>query len=187
MPSILLLDDEPYVVASLRRALRGALGPDVHMETFTDPHEALARINDHAFDLVVSDCRMPVMDGIQFLRFVREMRPTAVRMVVSASTELSGVMSAINDVGAFRYIVKPWITEVLIEDVRAALALAAAEREQRALADEARVQKGELESRIAVCRRLEEEEPGITHVNWGPQGEVLMPTLPGPLQSDAPK
>ena len=181
MPSILMLDDEPHVVAALRRALRSPLGDTVTLETFTDPHSALARVGEHAFDLVMSDFRMPVMDGIQFLRFVRELQPGAVRMVVSASTELNGVMSAINDVGVFRYVVKPWTTELLVEDVRAALATAAAAREQRRLADEARVYNGDMGATEAERRRLEEMEPGITQVAWGPGGEVLMPTLPGPL------
>jgi response regulator RpfG family c-di-GMP phosphodiesterase len=129
----------------------------------------------------MSDFRMPLMDGIQFLRFVRELQPGSVRMVVSASTELNGVMSAINDVGVFRYVVKPWTTELLIEDVNAALALAAEGREQRRLADEARVRNGQLGEAEAERRRLEELEPGITQVNWGPGGEVLMPTLPAAL------
>lgn len=181
MPSILMLDDEPNVVAALRRALRRPLGEHVTIETFTDPHDALARVGEHAFDLVMSDFRMPLMDGIQFLRFVRELQPGAVRMVVSASTELNGVMSAINDVGVFRYVVKPWTTELLIEDVNAALALSATGREQRRLADESRVRRGELGETEAERRRLEELEPGITQVNWGPGGEVLMPTLPASL------
>jgi two-component system probable response regulator PhcQ len=182
MPSILLLDDEPHVVAALRRALRTPLGEGVTMECFTDPHEALARVGEHSFDVVVSDFRMPQMDGTQFLRFVRAIQPEAVRMVVSASTEISGVMSAINELGVFRYVVKPWTTELLIEDVQSALQQAAEAREQRRLADEARVQKGELGAAEAERRRLEEMEPGITNVQWGPNGEVLMPTLPAPLQ-----
>ncbi len=177
MFSILLLDDEPNVLAALRRTLRGPLGSGVKMETFTDPHDALARVGEHSFDLVMSDFRMPVMDGIQFLHFVREMQPATLRMIVSASTDISSVMSAVNDVGVFRYVVKPWTTELLVEDVRAALAQSLASREQRQLADAMRVQKGDLGAAEAERRRLEEIEPGLTHVEWGPNGEVLMPPL----------
>ncbi len=181
MASILMLDDEPHVVAALRRALRRPLGEGTTMECFTDPHAALARVGEHAFDLVVSDFRMPQMDGIQFLRFVRAMQPEALRMIVSASTEISAVMSAINEIGVFRYVVKPWTTELLIEDVKAALEHAAGGREQRRLADEMRVRNGQMGAGEAERRRLEEMEPGITAVQWGPNGEVLMPTLPVPL------
>lgn len=177
MPSILLLDDEPNVVSALRRALREPLGETVRMETFTDPYAALARVGEHAFDLVMSDFRMPAMDGVQFLRFVRELQPFAVRMIVSASTEITGVMSAVNDVGVFRYVVKPWATDLLASDVLEALAKSAADREQRQLADQARVLEGLLAPDAAERRRLEELEPGITQVEWGPNGEVLMPPL----------
>lgn len=177
MVSILLLDDEPHVLSALRRALRQALGERVRLELFTSPHDALARIGEHAFDLVISDFRMPAMDGVQFLRFVRELQPDTPRMIVSASTEISAVMSAINEVGVFRYVVKPWNTALLVDDVRAALALAAATREQRQLADERRVQTGALGRCEAELRRLEALEPGITLVDWTLDGEVQMPPL----------
>jgi DNA-binding NtrC family response regulator len=175
---ILLLDDEPNVLSALRRTLRTPLGDEVTMETFTEPHAALERIGEHTFDLIVSDFRMPVMDGIQFLRFARELQPHALRMIVSASTEINGVMSAINDIGVFRYVVKPWTTEVLVDDVRNALAQSAANREQRQLADAMRVETGALDRSAAERQRLEELEPGLTQVAWGPNGEVLMPALP---------
>jgi len=177
MFSILLLDDEPHVLSALRRTLRTPLGDQVKVETFTDPHDALARVGERRYDLIVSDFRMPLMDGIQFLRFARELQPEALRMVVSASTEINGVMSAINDVGVFRYIVKPWTAEVLIDDVRAALAQSQANQEQRALADAMRVETGALGRAEAELRRLEALEPGLTKVEWGPNGEVLMPPL----------
>jgi two-component system, probable response regulator PhcQ len=177
MFSILLLDDEPHVLSALRRTLRTPLGDQVSMETHTDPHEALARVGEHAFDLLITDFRMPAMNGVQFLRFARELQPHALRMVVSASTEINGVMSAINDVGVFRYVVKPWTTDVLVDDVRAALAESFAGREQRRLADAMRVETGEIGRTEAERRRLEELEPGLTDVQWGPNGEVLMPPL----------
>ena len=176
MFSILMLDDEPNVLSALRRSLRLPLGESVKIEAHTDPHDALARVGEHAFDLVMSDFRMPTMDGIQFLRFVRELQPTSLRMIVSASTEVNGVMSAINDIGVFRYIVKPWTTALLIEDVRAALAQSVADREQRALAEAKRMESSERRHE-AECRRLEALEPGLTRVEWGAQGEVLMPPL----------
>lgn len=177
MFSILLLDDEPHVLSALRRTLRSPLGEQVRMETFTDPHAALSRVAEHTFDLLMSDFRMPEMDGIQFLRYARALQPHALRMIVSASTEVNGVMSAINDVGVFRYIVKPWTTELLVDDVRAALAASEASRNERALADATRVKTGQLGRVEAERRRLEELEPGLTHVEWGPNGEVVMPPL----------
>jgi two-component system probable response regulator PhcQ len=179
MQAILLLDDEPHVLAAIRRCLRQALGDQVTIESHSDPYDALARGGVCTFDLVISDLRMPQMDGIQFLRFFRELQPNTIRMIVSASIEINGVMSAINDVGVFRYVVKPWTTDLMIEDVRSALAHATMERNQRELVDE---MCGGVARKDLERRRLEAMEPGLTDVAWGPAGEVLMPNLyPGTL------
>lgn len=175
--TMLLLDDEPHVLAALRRTLRLPLGDGVRMEFFTDVHNALARVGEQPFDLVMADYRMPGLDGVQFLRFVRTMQPDALRMIVSASTEISGVMSAINDVGVFRYVVKPWTNDLLVADVADALRESAAAAEQRRLAEAMRLSSGEASAEADERSRLEALEPGITHVDWGPNGEVLMPPL----------
>jgi two-component system probable response regulator PhcQ len=176
MPRILLLDDEPHVLSALRRTLRLPLGDRVTLEMHTDPHAALARVGEARFDVVCSDFRMPAMDGVQFLHFVRELQPEAVRMIVSASTEIQGVMSAINEVGVFRYVVKPWTATVLVDDLRAALAQADADRETRALAEAKRLEDPDHRARRERAR-LESLEPGITDVEWTEQGEVVMPSL----------
>ena len=169
MFSILMLDDEPSVLAALCRTLRDPLGCNVMMELFTDPHDALARVGEHSFNLVMSDFRMPVMDGIKFLHFVRELQPETLRMIVSASTDISSVMSEVNDVGVFRCVVKPWTTDLLIDDVRAALIQSVCNRDQRRLADATRVHNGDLDPAEAERHWLEESEPGLTHVNLGPE------------------
>ena len=171
-----MLDDEPHVLSALRRTLRLPLGEDVTMELFTCPHEALQRMGTQAFDLIMSDFRMPAMNGIQFLRFARELQPDAVRIIVSASTEIDGVMSAINDVGVFRYIVKPWASALLVSDVREALAKSVADRDERELAQAKRMDSAD--HRVALeLKRLEAMEPGLTDVEWSDNGEVLMPAL----------
>lgn len=178
MPTLLLLDDEPHVLSSLRRALRQPLGEDVKILTFIDPHAALNHLCEHAVDLVMTDFRMPAMSGLQFLHFVRELQPDAVRMIVSASTDVSSVIDSINEVGVFRYVVKPWSTGLLIEDVKAALDKARTGREQRRLADAMRERSADAAPPDEIeRRRLEALEPGLTHVEWGPNGEVLMPPL----------
>ena len=175
-----MLDDEPHVLSALRRTLRLPLGDDVTIEMFTCPHEALLRMGAQPFDLVMSDFRMPAMNGVQFLRFARELQPEAVRMIVSASTEIDGVMSAINDVAVFRYIVKPWTSALLISDVREALATAIAQREERELAHARRMDCADHRLELEL-QRLEALEPGLTDVEWSDNGEVLMPALDASL------
>ena len=178
-PRLLLLDDEPHVVAALQRLLRQHFGRSLAIDTQVDPVQALALAELRHWDAVLSDYRMPQLDGLEFLRRLSTLQPHAVRLVLSASCDLETVMRAVNDVGVFRYLVKPWQTEALIEHVQAALRHARVQSEERALANAMRVQRGELGAQEAERRRLEEIEPGITHVEWGPQGEVIMPPLHG--------
>ena len=181
MTRLLLIDDEPHVAASLQRVLRRALGTAVRIETLSDPHAAVALVRERAFDVVVSDYRMPGMNGIELLKLVRDAQPHAVRMMLSASSEFSTLMDAVNEVEVFRYLPKPWNDDELVAQVRLALERAETSRHDRELADAMRVQVGEASVIDVEMRRLEELEPGITRVDWGPNGEVLMPVnLPEP-------
>jgi two-component system probable response regulator PhcQ len=174
---ILLVDDEPHVGAALQRALRLHFGGRLRIETCSGPLQALARAEMHAWDVVISDYRMPQLNGLEFLRRLIALQPHVVRIVLSASSDLQTITRAVNDVGVYRYLVKPWQAEQLVAHVAAALRHAQDMLEQRTLADQMRVQLGELGPEDAERRRLEAFEPGITHVDWGPNGEVLMPPL----------
>jgi two-component system probable response regulator PhcQ len=177
MSRLMIVDDEPNVTHALRRVLKRHLPPDVRVEAFNDPFVALARARECTFDVVISDYRMPGMDGLLFLQHVQATQSLAVRMILSASSEADAVIKAINDVQAFRYLTKPWSEEELMAQVHLALAHAAAQQDERALADDMRLQRGQLTPQARELKRLEALEPGLTQVDWGPHGEVLMPPL----------
>lgn len=173
MKRFLLVDDEVNVLSALQRTLRQKLGDiDLKIETCSDPVAALERIGETAFDLVISDHRMPGMTGVEFLKAVRKIQPDAVRLMLSAYSEFQAVVNAVNEAEVFRYISKPWQAEELEEIIRLALARREKVLEDRRLSDEVRVKLGELSPQSMEARRLEEEEPGITKVNWGPDGSV---------------
>ena len=102
---------------------------------------------------------------------------------IFVSTEKSGsgpdgwmteVAQAFNAAGIRRFIAKPWKDYELIAAIGQSLALRAAAVENQSLADEMRLARGTLTAEDLERRRLEAEEPGITHVNWGPDGSVLL-------------
>jgi two-component system, probable response regulator PhcQ len=166
MKQMLIVDDEPAVLAALQRALKQRFKAVLSVETQSDPHLALARVRDKAFDIVMSDLRMPEMDGVSLLTLVSAMQPRCVRMLLTGSADFETAQRAINDAGLFRYLTKPWSDTELAAHMEAAML----ESGRPAAGVEASPQEAEL-------RRLEAMEPGLTHVEWGPQGEVLMPPL----------
>lgn len=175
MRRILLIDDEVNVLNALQRTLRQCFpAQGLKIEAFTDPEQALLRSAEVAFDAAISDYRMPAMNGVDFLKMLKGIQPDTVRLVLSASTEFETVMSAVNQAEVFRYIAKPWQTEELHNTLTLAFTRRDQMIEDRRLADELRVKRGELTPEELEAKRLEAEEPGITKVNWGADGSVQL-------------
>jgi len=161
MKRLLIVDDERPVLHALGRVLRRHFKlHELSVEICTDPLHALRRMEVERYHVLISDYRMPRMDGVTLLAHAREFDPRTVRMMLSAAADFSTVLAAVNRAGVFRYIPKPWRELQLLTDLRAALAFDPC----------ATPSAYELEQ-----RRLEALEPGITQVEWGPNGEVLIP------------
>jgi YesN/AraC family two-component response regulator len=165
MTQLLIVDDEPAVLSALRRELRSLFGAALDIETCDDPALALTLVRERTFDIVMSDLRMPAIDGLAFLNLVSALSPRSLRMVLTGSADFETAQRAINDAGVFRYLTKPWSSAELRSHFAAAIAASAA------------LPAGTPDPQEAERRRLEALEPGITAVEWGPAGEVLMPPL----------
>ncbi|HZF80364.1 MAG TPA: response regulator [Rubrivivax sp.] len=130
-PSLLIVDDEPAVLAALQRALRKRLGAEVDMVAHTDAILALEAARQRDFDVVISDLRMPEIDGVGFLSLVSAVLPESVRMILTGSADFLTAQTAIQDAGVFRYLTKPWNDDEVALHVRAALAQAQANKAPR--------------------------------------------------------
>ncbi len=115
-PRLLFVDDDPAVVAGLRRMLR-ARRVEADLTFATGPDEALAHLSAGAFDGVVSDMRMPDMDGASLLAVVRERSPATVRVILSGQTERSAAVRAAGV--AHRFLDKPTHPDELVATVAA--------------------------------------------------------------------
>jgi DNA-binding NtrC family response regulator len=104
--TIVIVDDEEMVLTSLNSFLSLETGYTV--KTFTSAKEALVYIEEEPVDLVVSDYLMPEMDGISFLAAVRDLRPEVPRIILTGYADKENAIKAINNVGLFQYIEKPW-------------------------------------------------------------------------------
>ncbi len=175
MDRILLVDDEINVLRALQRALNLHLGGEgVKAEIYEDPREALARAEEVSFSLVMSDYRMPVMDGVAFLKRFKAIQPNAVRLILSAQADQGALISAINEAQILRFLAKPWNDQELVETIREGLKTFSRNAEDQQLADRARLDTQRMSRQDFELKRLEEQEPGITKVKWGPEGEVLL-------------
>jgi len=128
--TLLFVDDEPGILSSLRRLFRphgyniliaegGALG--------------LAEMEKTHVDLVISDMRMPEMDGAAFLKAVRERWPDTVRILLTGYADVTSTVAAINEGEIYRYISKPWDDAEIVNTVRDALARQKLELENQRL------------------------------------------------------
>jgi DNA-binding NtrC family response regulator len=112
--TVLLLDDDPEIIKSLSSLL--ALETDYHVLTFTSANEAAEAIETHEIDLAIVDYLMPgAMDGIEFLIALRKRQPYSVRMILTAYADKENAIKAINEVGLYKYLEKPWNSEELLQ------------------------------------------------------------------------
>jgi len=114
---VLVLDDEAIVCKSLTKAL-GKLGFQV--TAFEDPEQALARIDQEPFDIVVTDVIMGDVDGIQVLAHVKQRSPETEVIIMTAYAMMDLARKAM-DLGAFDFIAKPFDAE----EIRAIVSRAA--------------------------------------------------------------
>ncbi|TCV89649.1 response regulator [Sulfurirhabdus autotrophica] len=179
MYRIMLVDDEENILNALRRVLVSDFDHEgqnyqLTVETFSLPKDALKRAEEIAFDLVISDFRMPVMNGVEFLKAFRKIQPNSSRMILSGYTDLDGLLGAINEAQIYRFINKPWNDFDLKSAIAQALTYRGLIMENERLADLVRVQQGQLSKQEMALKQLEAESPGITKVNWGPDGSVML-------------
>ena len=111
IPVVLIVDDEEMVLTSLRSFL--ALETNYRVLGFDAPDKALAAVREKTIDLVVSDCLMPKMTGIDFLLEVKKLQPFATRILLTGYADKENAIKAINEVGLYQYIEKPWDNEDL--------------------------------------------------------------------------
>jgi DNA-binding NtrC family response regulator len=110
--TVVIVDDEDMVLTSLNSFL--SLETDYVVETFTSARDALEYIEKNDIDLVISDYLMPEMDGISFLAKVKELHPQVPRIILTGYADKENAIKAINDVGLFQYIEKPWDNDDLL-------------------------------------------------------------------------
>lgn len=112
LPKILIVDDEVNILRAMKRVLRLY---ELDIIVTTSPEEALEMVKSTDIDLVISDQRMPTMEGIDLLTKIKELSPRTYRILMSAYSDIEVFIAAINSGNIFQYISKPWDNEQLIK------------------------------------------------------------------------
>jgi len=115
--SILCVDDDPSILAAFERQFRKTF----RIETAISGEEGLAAIARKAFAVVVSDLRMPGMNGIQFLAAVRAQAPDTVRVMLTGQADMADAIAAVNQGAIFRFLLKPSSATILGKVIESAL------------------------------------------------------------------
>ncbi|KAF0219768.1 MAG: response regulator [Geobacteraceae bacterium] len=165
--SILLVDDEPNVLAALQRAL---VDEPLDTRTAQSGEEGVAALRSQTFKIVISDERMPGMDGAEFLSIVRERFPETVRMMLTGHASIEATMRAVNSGEIYRFFTKPWNEIELKLAIRSAIEKYDLEAENRRLLKTVRHQAVEF-------KVLEKRYPGITRLEKDDNGNVIMPDM----------
>lgn len=105
-PSIMFVDDEASILRAVRRIFREA---PYEVRTAESAQSALAMLADTPADVVVSDFRMPGIDGVTFLHSVYEKYPDTVRILLTGFADVAVAQEAINEARVFRFLTKPWV------------------------------------------------------------------------------
>jgi two-component system NtrC family sensor kinase len=143
---ILCVDDERNVLRSLERIF---IDDDYEILTATSAEEGLRILeNNGPFQVVISDYRMPAMDGVEFLKEVYRRWPDTVRIVLSGYADTAAIVSAINEGRIYKFIPKPWDDNELRVTVANALERYALQKHNRELMAELSRANDELEQKV---------------------------------------
>jgi response regulator RpfG family c-di-GMP phosphodiesterase len=128
--TLLCVDDEPSILSALRRLFRASY----HVLTADSAAAALQLLEHESVDVVLSDMRMPEMDGAEFLAQVRRRNPDTVRLMMTGYADVASIMAAINGGEIYRYVTKPWRDSDIVLAVRHAFERLALQQERDRLA-----------------------------------------------------
>jgi serine/threonine protein kinase len=101
---LLLIDDEERILTALKSLFKARY----HVFATTDPEKALDFISKYHVHVIISDQRMPQMQGVELLRRSREISPRSVRILLTGYSDLASIVGSINDGEVYRFISKPW-------------------------------------------------------------------------------
>jgi response regulator RpfG family c-di-GMP phosphodiesterase len=180
--TVLLVDDEENILKSLQRLL---MDEELDIETAMSGEAGLEKLRSlKNVGLIVSDQRMPGMNGAEFLGRSQEYAPLALRILLTGYSDINATIDAINKGGAYRYLSKPWNDDELVQTIRDAVRQYALIAENKRLNEIITKQNEELQEwnqnlkervlqqTTAIRKKSEEVQAALEHVREDYQGMI---------------
>ena len=139
--NILYVDDEVHNL----NAFKASFGRTFNVFTAESAMEAMTILQTQPMHIVVSDQRMPVTTGVEFLQSIIPLYPDAIRILLTGYADMSAVIDAINKGQVYLYITKPWQEDELRQNLERAFEIFSLRRENKALTDQLLVVNEQLE------------------------------------------
>ena len=152
---IVVVDDEKIVTSAFSTLLKVEGFSDAHF--FNNPNEALAFLSENVPDLVISDFLMPEMNGLEFLGEVKKIYPEVSKILLTGYADKENAIRAINEIGLYRYIEKPWNNDDLIINIKNGIERSYLLSQLRQKISELEVAHNELEKYSHNLEQLVEE------------------------------
>ena len=158
VPRLIAVDDDSLVLGSLKGLF--TLETDYEVELFDDPLKPVDYLVSNPVDLVISDFLMPQMNGLEFLTEARRLQPDAARILLTGFADKQNAIRAINEVGIYHYLEKPWDNDHLLLLIRNAL-------QEKSL-------RRQLGDKVKDLNRLAREYTDLTDKHRGLEREMEM-------------
>jgi len=113
---VLILDDDRLVTKTLEILLKSQT--DYEIFPFNSPNLALEFVKENDIDLIISDFLMPELNGIEFLTEVKKVKPSITTILLTGYADKENAIKAINEVGLYKYIEKPWDNDELLINIK---------------------------------------------------------------------
>ena len=155
MGKIVVVDDEKIVISAFKTLLKVEGFSDAHF--FNNPEEAIKFLKSNTPDLVISDFLMPQMNGLEFLSEVNKMYPEVSKILLTGYADKENAIRAINEIGLYRYIEKPWDNADLMINIKSGIERSYLLSELRKKISELEDAKKELEKYSHNLEQLVEE------------------------------